>query len=568
MYKNLISVWILLQGGFAVDQRPTDMSHGQVESRVQLWLAQTDDSPCQEKLTKLKLAAEEGNSNAQYALARKYFEGIGVSKDFHEAMKWSHRSALQDHILAQFLLGVIYHAGKGGEVDYAQASWWYLKAAHKGYAPAQYNLALLYDAGLGVLLDVHKAMQWYKKAAVQGHKFAQYNLACNYRRGIGGEANQEQAVRWYHLSAIQGYAGAQYEIGCAYQTGLCLKKDNKKAREWFQLAAAQSHARALYELGCLYKNGDGVQADPVQAISYFLRAARLQQGGAGDSAKQALLCYFNFACLWNGKQGVPFFPNDQWDELQLNLQNLKDVYPALEAYAGSGLGWGTVNQNPCLQTLSHKIFSLITQYEKLINNLKTKMIREPGFLINCVHFSCPQLKTSFKQLGLYVRLDKDLPSYLDLSFSYEEMALLLKLMQSHELPQLISTLKHFYLSARNVLQELAKKEINAQQLPFLLEGIFLVLKASDSSDQTEDDLYSFLVAFLQPYMASHGKMEQIHALQQAIKGLEQHLADLDNHVEFAQSLNQEIIKLIRGSQPYRNHFFRVNVLSNTVYRKL
>ncbi|WP_052572015.1 tetratricopeptide repeat protein [Candidatus Odyssella thessalonicensis] len=413
-------------------------------------------------------------------------------------------------------------------------------------------------------LDAHKAMQWYKKASVQGHKFAQYNLACNYRMGIGVEANQEQAVRWYHFAAIQGYAPAQYEIGCAYQTGLCLKKDNKKAREWFQQAAEQNHAGALYKLGCLYENGDGVQADSVQAISYFLRAARLQQGGVCESAKQALLCYFNFACLWNGKQGVPLFPKAQWDELQLNLQNLKDVYPALEAYAGSGLGWGTANQNPSLQTLSHKIFSLITQYEELINNLKAKMIREPGFLINCVHFNCPQLKASFKQLGLYVRLDKDWPSYLDLSFSHEEVALLLKLMQSQELPQLISTLKHFYLSARNVLQELTRKGTNPQEHPFLLEGIFLALKASNPSAQTEVDLYSFLVAFLHPYMAGHGETEQINALHQAIKSLDQHLEDLDNHVEFAQSLNQEILELIRRSQSYRNHFFRVSVLNNAV----
>ncbi|WP_010301319.1 tetratricopeptide repeat protein [Candidatus Odyssella thessalonicensis] len=139
MYKNLIFAVMMLQSSFAIDQRPTDTSREQAESRAQLWLTQADDTLCQEKITKLKRAAEEENSNAQYALARKYFEGIGVSKDFQEAMKWSHRSALQNHVLAQFLLGVIYHAGKGGEVDYAQASWWYLKAAHKGYAPAQYN---------------------------------------------------------------------------------------------------------------------------------------------------------------------------------------------------------------------------------------------------------------------------------------------------------------------------------------------------------------------------------------------------------------------------------------------
>ena len=127
-----------------------------------------------------RLAAEQGNVDAQYDLGFMYAFGPGVPQDDAEAVKWYRLAAEQGHPDAQFNLGLMYVKGKGVPQDYAEAMKWYRRAAEQGHAVAQTNLGIMYEYGQGVPQDYAETMKWYRKAAEQGNAIAQSNLGVMY----------------------------------------------------------------------------------------------------------------------------------------------------------------------------------------------------------------------------------------------------------------------------------------------------------------------------------------------------------------------------------------------------
>jgi len=55
--------------------------------------------------------------------------------------------------------------GLGVTQDDVEAVKWFRKAARQGLAPAQYNLGISYFNGQGVVKDQAAAVMWYRKAA-------------------------------------------------------------------------------------------------------------------------------------------------------------------------------------------------------------------------------------------------------------------------------------------------------------------------------------------------------------------------------------------------------------------
>jgi len=67
------------------------------------------------------LAAEQGQREAQYELARMYFEGLGMQQDYEEAMRLARLAAEQGHIGGQVLLRRGYLDGLGVDKDENEA---------------------------------------------------------------------------------------------------------------------------------------------------------------------------------------------------------------------------------------------------------------------------------------------------------------------------------------------------------------------------------------------------------------------------------------------------------------
>ncbi len=113
----------------------------------------------------LKEAAEEGDDDAQYMLARRLLgtwgdETINIKK------------------ATELLLG----------------------SANKGNTSAMWQLGVLYERGTGVLQDFKEALRWYRQASRLGDGDSMSELARMIEEGKGTPKNMIQAYVWYNLS--------------------------------------------------------------------------------------------------------------------------------------------------------------------------------------------------------------------------------------------------------------------------------------------------------------------------------------------------------------------------------
>ena len=135
-----------------------------------------EDGKYDRAVTLLRKSAEGGCTIAQYNLGVCYYQGVGVTVDIDETIKWWRMAAESGCVEAQNNMGAFYYQGLGVEQSYEEAVRWYTMAAEQGDARAQYNLAECYYYGLGVDENFDMGVELDAKAADQGLADAQCRL--------------------------------------------------------------------------------------------------------------------------------------------------------------------------------------------------------------------------------------------------------------------------------------------------------------------------------------------------------------------------------------------------------
>jgi len=115
-----------------------------------------------------RLSAQEGYPEAQNALAKLYFQGIGTPRNYRESLKWYEKVSQQNDPEALQNMGYIYTNGLGGvRVNLKKAYSLYLRAANLGDVSSQYFLGHFYVKGLGVEKNNVQALMWFDLVASQ-----------------------------------------------------------------------------------------------------------------------------------------------------------------------------------------------------------------------------------------------------------------------------------------------------------------------------------------------------------------------------------------------------------------
>jgi len=172
--------------------------------------------------------------------ARKYYYGIGISKNISKAFKL------------------------------------YLKAARQGDVDGMFIVGGMYMQGYGTVMDKREAFKWLYEAAVNGKssKESQRILGQFFLSGNNVPQNYEEALHWYELAAMGGDPEAQSELAFLYFTGKFVGKDYGKAKYWFDIAAKSGYPLAQYNMGILWYTGNGVaEVDIKKAYAWFNIAA-------------------------------------------------------------------------------------------------------------------------------------------------------------------------------------------------------------------------------------------------------------------------------------------------------
>ncbi|GBG64079.1 hypothetical protein CBR_g40527 [Chara braunii] len=214
-----------------------------------------------------RVAAQNGDVDAQMVIAECYGDGLGVYLDLRISVGWYCRAACQGARHAQAKVGEHFALGRGVQRHLAKA-WACFWAALMTGPPdvsgpfddrhlepairflrdlkedlntgAAANLARCYELGRGVQRDLNMAFQLYLRAATDGNHVAMYHVGRCYEYGRGvPKQDWTKAVIWYRRSAEYNPA-ALFKLGLYYQTA----GDNKEFKRHMAKAAAMGHPEA------------------------------------------------------------------------------------------------------------------------------------------------------------------------------------------------------------------------------------------------------------------------------------------------------------------------------------
>ena len=221
-------------------------------------------------IEKCKMAAENGNPEAQESLAICYHLGIfGLEKDREKVFQLSSNSAKQGLAEGLVALGDCYKNGIGTEVDEKKAFECYKKAAKKDYTNAIGNLGECYLKGIGVEQDKGKGVELLEEAADRDYEPAIYELA-NYYLDIDED---EKAFNLYKKGKKLGNEKCQTMLGLCYARGIGTTQDEHKAFKLIQEAAVKyDYGEALFWLSWFYEEGIAVAKDHETAEMYYQKA--------------------------------------------------------------------------------------------------------------------------------------------------------------------------------------------------------------------------------------------------------------------------------------------------------
>jgi TPR repeat protein len=149
-------------------------------------------------------AAQQGNSEAQYALATLYKDGKGVEQDPVEAARLLAAAAIAEN--------------PDAEVEYAIA---------------------LFN-GTGVTKDETKAAVLFRKAALRGSPIAQNRLARLLSVGHGAAANPTEAIKWHLIAKAGGNGDPSLDQFAAHQPAQVRAAAEKAARPWLAVLPPKS----------------------------------------------------------------------------------------------------------------------------------------------------------------------------------------------------------------------------------------------------------------------------------------------------------------------------------------
>ncbi len=277
--------------------------------------------------------AFDGDTNARYRLAKMYFYGQGIDRDYEQARMWYGLAAAGGNAFAKCELGKMYQYGIGIDKDlqlgkeYCLDAYWKFrfmvadkvgfdigkyvdegKAISDGYSGDEDSCYLMYClgrmeyAGEGVERDYERAFQWYGLATQVGHVHSNYCLAKMYYGGEGVIQDYEQAKYFYEQAAQGRDKYAYHALGKMYDNGIGTEQNYTKAAEYFTRASQENVPYADYRLAQMFAIGQGVEPD--QELSQILYGKALKEFIEQEKQQSDAIVEFRIAEMYLRGIGV------------------------------------------------------------------------------------------------------------------------------------------------------------------------------------------------------------------------------------------------------------------------
>ena len=270
----------------------------------------------------LKKAADLGNENAQYSLAKIYLE----EKDFEKvnsAIKMLEKLAENNNMMAEYTLGSIYADRESQYYDLEKAIGYLERSAEQDNQFAEYKLGVIYADSESRYYDLEKAIGYLERSAKQDNQFAEYKLGVIYADPESRYYDLEKAIRYFGQSAIQDNQSARYALGVIYADSEKPYYNLDVAITYFKKAAEQGNEYAQYKLGSIYTNPENNQYDIKKGVSYLEQAAN--KGNSYAQCKLGMIYYYGKGVDQNKEIGRKWLEKAAEQNNQMAKQVLNDT---------------------------------------------------------------------------------------------------------------------------------------------------------------------------------------------------------------------------------------------------
>jgi TPR repeat protein len=196
-------------------------------------------------------SAEQEYVPAQTGMGSLYIAGVkdnGPIPYRADAEKWFRLAAAQGDADAQLWLGTAYQRGWFGGFDDRVAFKWLRKAAAQGLPNAQFSLGQMHEHGEGVPESASLAASWYMKAADHSPAYlggvweAEVQLAYMYRDGR--LKDKVQAYMWFAIvgSSVDPPTDDDTRQVARHMTKAQIVRAQRLAEDWIKRHPWQRHA--------------------------------------------------------------------------------------------------------------------------------------------------------------------------------------------------------------------------------------------------------------------------------------------------------------------------------------
>lgn len=240
----------------------------------------------------LHAEVRNGYPESMGELARAYYFGTGVKKNYKRAYKYAQKAAQRGDESAAVLQARMLLLGRGtkADADTACAMWEELFqnsnahaafqlyafsneckltgeqarqrldfAAREGVAPAWREKSHLAQE------NPAQAFDFMERAARLEYRLAQYDLARMYETGTGTQPRPELAFHYMLLAAKQELKAAQWQTAQWYEQGYGTAKSPSLAFHWTRIAAKNNVKEAQKRLAEMFRTGTGTRVNVGQA---------------------------------------------------------------------------------------------------------------------------------------------------------------------------------------------------------------------------------------------------------------------------------------------------------------
>ena len=220
-------------------------------------------------------AMGENDAECQQILGSSYLDGEGVTKSYHQAIKFYQKAANNCHANGYNSLGYCYGSGLGVKENEVECHKLTLVAANLGLPIAMDNISKHYLNGNGVEKSVDDYQKWVHRAAECGSHTALYSIALDYLIGEICEKNIAKAYKWLKEAINSGSLQAMAMLGLLYEEGDVEETDAmQKAFELYKQAAIGGYFSAYIYLGNCYYYGNGTAENDIEAERWYLEIAK------------------------------------------------------------------------------------------------------------------------------------------------------------------------------------------------------------------------------------------------------------------------------------------------------